>query len=190
MHLEAERTETNLLQSVLNNAEGCHLLGNEQYALALENGVGYDVGDGLRLSRSRRAVENERATFAGGNYGCHLRRVNRHGQSQTVGTQILVGVLQVRNYFLGLEDELLLNKTAHDVVLEQFLAVAVNIVPQKEFVEREHAQDCFFFDVPTFFVLQGIAYYAENERHINAVLIGWQRRDIWNMCVRVLSQEF
>ena len=56
VHFKAEWTKIYLLQTFLYHTQGCHLLSNKQHTLALEQGIGYKIRNGLRLTRSRRAV--------------------------------------------------------------------------------------------------------------------------------------
>ena len=59
VHLQTEGCHSYFLHSCLHHLQGSHLLSNEQYALAVIEGIGYDIRDGLTLAGSRRAVEDE-----------------------------------------------------------------------------------------------------------------------------------
>ena len=72
MHLQAERVESDLGQTTLHHTEGGHLLGHEEYTLALEKRIGNQVGDGLRLAGSRRTVQDIRMSLSGSKDGSHL----------------------------------------------------------------------------------------------------------------------
>ena len=59
VELQTEWIEADFGETLLNHAEGRHLLSNEEYALAFIEGIGNHIGDGLRLSSTRRAIEDE-----------------------------------------------------------------------------------------------------------------------------------
>ena len=64
MQFQAEGIETYLCQTALHHLECCHLLCHEEHALVVIERIGYHIGDGLALSRSRRTVENEALAVA------------------------------------------------------------------------------------------------------------------------------
>ncbi len=69
---EAERIKTYVGQTFLHDTQRRHFLGDEQHPFALVKCVGYQIGDGLRLTGSGRSVEYERIAIAPFNDGRDL----------------------------------------------------------------------------------------------------------------------
>ncbi len=59
VQFKAERSESDFFQTFLHDFKGGHLLGHEKHFLALVDGVGDYVGDGLALACARRPVKDE-----------------------------------------------------------------------------------------------------------------------------------
>ena len=73
VELQAERTKSDGVESVLDHFESSHLLSHEEHLLASVKGVGDDVCDGLGLTRSRRTVQDEALATESGCYRLDLR---------------------------------------------------------------------------------------------------------------------
>ena len=186
VHFKAEWTKIYLLQTFLYHTQGCHLLSNKQHTLALKQGIGYKVRNGLRLTRSRRAVKDIRVSLSGLHYSGHLRRVYRNRQCQIRWFYFFILAFQVRHHLGWSKRKFLFHKTTHHIVIQQFLSVVMNVVPHEELTEREYAQNTFFFYVPTLFVFQHLTYDGEDFFHIHTMIILWQRIKSRNSNVEVL----
>ena len=92
VQLQAERVQADFLQSLLHHLEGSHLLGHEQHAPTVVEGIGNHVGDGLALARSRRTIEDEAAALARLHHGLHLRGVHVHGNRKLMRCHVKVYV--------------------------------------------------------------------------------------------------
>ena len=62
VQLQASITDVNVVQAPFHNFESRHLLGHEQDPLVVGDGFGDQVRDGLRLTGSRRALDDQVAT--------------------------------------------------------------------------------------------------------------------------------
>ena len=127
---------------------------------------------------------------AGFEHCSHLRRIHCHRQSQLVGTHVLIFIFECGDQFVGLPSEALLHKAANDGVLKHFVAVAVDVVPHQEFIEREYAEHRLFFNVPSGLIGDGFANDGEDEFHIHSMVIARQRIEFWDGDIEILSQKF
>ena len=59
MQLKNGIAQVTLIQTTLNHLESSHFLGNEQHRFLLTNQLGDDVGDRLRLTRTRWPLDNQ-----------------------------------------------------------------------------------------------------------------------------------
>ena len=72
MKLKAERIESDICKPFLNDFKRRHFFGNEKHALSVKQRIGYHIGDSLRFSRSRRAVQDKAPARSGGGNGAKL----------------------------------------------------------------------------------------------------------------------
>ncbi|MCY1218560.1 hypothetical protein D9M72_305090 [compost metagenome] len=78
MDQAAQRVQPALLEPMEHHVERGALFADEQHALAAAGVVGNQVGDGLRLARARRALDDKAALAARQANRCVLGRVGRH----------------------------------------------------------------------------------------------------------------
>ena len=101
VHLQAERVESYLPQSLLHHLQGSHLLGYEEHTASVIERIGYHVGDGLALSSSRRTIKNETASFARLHNGFHLRRVDVNGNCKCTGFHVQVDFAGISGFVIA-----------------------------------------------------------------------------------------
>ena len=190
MHLQTEGVEAYVGQTALHHTQGSHLLSHEEHPLSLEERVGNEVGNGLRLTRSWRTVENERMPFTGFQHGSHLRRVGSHRQRQHLRSQRLVLFAEGSVQRSSLPGEPPFHQTLHYGAFLQFLAMVVHIVPHQIFAEREDAEDALFLHVPPLLLLQGLTDDGEDESHVHTMVIGRQLSEFGDIDLIVLPEEF
>ena len=190
VHFEAERTQAHLFEAFLHHAERSHLFSHKKHAFALEKGIGYQVGDSLRLTRTRRAVKDKGVPHSCFENGSHLRRVDSHRQRQTVGAQFLVLILERSDEFIGLPSQPLLHKAANNRIIAHHLAMAVNVVPHQELIEGENAEHRLLLHIPSLLIAHGRAEDGKNLFHIHAVVVERQRIESGNGDIEILSQKF
>ena len=63
----------------------------------------------------------------------------------------------------------------HNLVLNQFVGIVVNIIPHDELVEREDAQNRLLFHVPFTLVLNAVADNGIDQLDVYAAFVGRQR---------------
>ena len=85
---------------------------------------------------------------------------------------------------------MLLHQTIYNLVVKQFLAMVVYIVPHQELTEREHAKYALLFHIPTLLTTKGIAKHGEDESNIHTMLILWQIFEHRHLYGEVLAKKF
>ena len=157
MELQAEGVEAYLGQTLLHDAECRHLLGHEQYALALVEGIGNHIGDGLGLTGSRRTIEDEALGESALDDGFELRGVHGNGGGHVgrLGSEVEVPGIHVVACF-G-QDESAFYQTLHDGALLELGGVGVDIVPHDKLVEGEQPEDALVEHFPAGVLGDGLA---------------------------------
>ena len=72
MENKAEISQANAFEASVYDVQRCHFFTNKENFLAVGKRLGDDVGDGLALSRSRRALEHETDASLGAFNSIHL----------------------------------------------------------------------------------------------------------------------
>ena len=92
VQLEAVRPETHCLETVLDDPQSRHFLGNEEHPFSSCEAEGDEVGDGLRFSGTRRSFEDEALALAGADDRRELGRVRvDHGEDivwRVIGVEV------------------------------------------------------------------------------------------------------
>ena len=190
VQLQAEGSQSYLVQAFLHHLEGRHLLGDEQHALTLIQGVGYHVGDGLRLSRSGRAVEDEALSPTRLDDGFELRRVDVDGDAEVLRLACLVYLSRIDDILHIFQLDKTFHERFHHDVLLQLLRIVVQVVPHDELVEREQAQLGLFHHLPAFHVLDGMSHGVEDLDDVYAALVHGEGLQHTQVDGELLLQEF
>ena len=190
VEFQAERCQPYFLKTRLHHRQGCHLLSHKQHPLALEQRVGYHVGNGLRLTRSGRAVQDERLAPTRLYHRLHLRRVDVQGYSKVLRLVLAVYATRINHVVVSILLVLLGNQRVNNGVLLQPCRVRVNVVPHDELVEREQAQHGFLQHVPLLLFGNGAAYVGENQLHVYPTLVFRQFLQRVEPDVETLLQQF
>ena len=157
MQFHAEGAHAYLLQARLHHLQRCPLLCHEKHALTLIHGIGDKIGDGLRLARTRRAVQNEGAPLAGLHHRFHLRRVGIHRQSVCIGACVHVQFAGIYLRCAVLHQQPAVYEAAHDVAAQHGGAVGVQVVPHYKLGERENAYHRLLCHLPCGMLLHRLA---------------------------------
>ena len=189
VQFQAEGSEADLLQSTFHHFKGSHLLGHEEHALALEERIGDQVGDGLRLAGARRAIEDEAVATSSLIDSRHLRRIDSHRQSHVLRLISAVEGPEVGLQFGRFPRQASFHEAIDDGILLHLLVVDVNVVPHQELAEREESEDALSLDAPTFLFLDGLAQHVEDFQHIHSMLIKRQFFQSIHFDAMVLAQE-
>ena len=190
VHLQAEGCQPYLLHARLHHLQGRHLLSHEEHTLAVVEGVGDDVGDGLALARSRRSVEYEAALLSRLYDGLELRRVDVDGQRQLRRPQRAVGLPQVQRLVAqAVAVGLLLQQCVHDVVLAHQLGVVVYVVPHDELAEGEEPHGGFLDDVPSGVRLDMCSHDGEDGAQVQPAVVLRQWAEPCESYLELLSQH-
>ena len=190
VQFQAERSQVDLLQSRLHDGEGRHLLCHEEHALALIEGVGYHVGNGLRLTRPWRTMQNEAASTARLHNGLHLRRVHIERNGKVQRCALFVYRARIDRVVSSRLLVVVVNQRCHDGVLFQLIGIGMNVVPHDKLVKREQAQHGLLDDVPLLLLNNGTTEVGENELHVNAALVLRQHLQHVEVDFEVLLQQF
>jgi len=170
VQLEGEGAEPVPFEPAADDGERGHFLGDEQHPPAAGEVVGHDVGDRLALAGAGRAFEDEGAALPGRPHGDQLRRVGIAGAEQLAG-----GEFGVERRGLGegpgLELAAAVEQVPHQALLTQAAGVLLQVVPHEELGEAEEPEVCALDDLPAAGVADRLAEPAEDERHIDAVLV-------------------
>ena len=80
-------------------------------------------------------------------------------------------------YFLcgGFPFYLSVDEAGHNLVLNQFVGIVVNIIPHDELVEREDTQNRLLFHVPFTLVFNAVADNGIDQLDVYAAFVGRQR---------------
>ena len=104
-----------------------------------------------------------------------LRRIGDDRQYDVRWRQLFVHIRCVYFFCCGFPFYLSVDEAGHNLVLNQFVGIVVNIIPHDELVEREDAQNRLLFHVPFTLVLNAVADNGIDQFDVNAAFIGGQR---------------
>ena len=189
MQFQAEGSEADLLQTTFHHFKGSHLLGHEEHALALEERIGDQVGNGLRLAGARRTIEDEAVATSSLIDSRHLRRIDSHRQSHVLRLISAIKGPEVGLQFGRFPRQASFHKAIDDGILLHLLVVDMDVVPHQELAEREESEDALSLDAPTFLFLDGLAQHVEDLQHIHSMLVERQFFQSLHFDAMVLAQE-
>ena len=191
VHFQTERTCSHLRQSLLHHFECCHLLCHEEHTLAVVERVGNHVRDGLALTRTRRAIEDETLTFARLNHSFQLATVHvkRNGKSLWFFRFVYLTGIHLLQFVLR-ERKLSCHERLDDAVLHHFCSTVVDVVPHHELTEREESQHGFFNQIPARLLLYIIADGSKHLLHVDSIVIRRQRIQSRYADAKLLTQIF
>ena len=155
-------------------------------------GIGNHVGDGLALTGSRRAIEDEATAFARLHDSLHLRRVyvDRHGKlarflglvndADVIISISLLLVISLSSFRVALGRTLsgafgCPQQTLYDSRPFHLLGIVVNVVPHHELIEREQSEHTLLHNVPTGVAGQLGTHGGKDGTHVVAMFVFWQR---------------
>ena len=175
VQLQAERLQSHLGEALLHHAQRRHLLGHEEHALALVEGVGYHVGDGLTLARAGRAVQDEALALTAHHHGIHLTGIHIHRYGIGLRLHLLVLAACVGRLRLVLPLQLLRHQGGYHRVVFQLVGPRVYVVPHHELAEREESQEGFLQHAPPLLLSDGQPHALHDALHIHAMVVEGQR---------------
>ena len=158
MQLQAEFADADAIKPLFDDVERRLFLGDEQHALAVREGVCDDIGDGLALARSGRAVQNKARSRRGKRDGGILRAVR--GQRQEHGGGVRLVLLRRRRHIQPLHA--VIEQCGDDLVLGERVDMAVQIVPHEVALEGECGEVDVAHDVPTLHARRLGAHHGED----------------------------
>ena len=127
MKLKTERSDADLLKSLINYIKRSLLLRCEKDFLVICKTVGDYRCDSLGFTCPRRAVKNEARTFSGTLDSCKLRTVRNDRQ-----IDILFRNLCRSGKVFVIPFELTVDKALYDLILGDRIPVAVHVIPHNE----------------------------------------------------------
>ncbi len=177
VHVEAERPEADLVETLLHHLQSGALLRHEEHALPSVQGVGDDVRDGLALARARRAVEDEAPAVESGPDSLQLRGVRADGEHDVPRGHRPVEV-PVR---IHAHAEAPVHDTREEAVDNwmgaEHLRVVVYVVPHQELREVVDAERHRLVHVPAAVLHHAAAHDVEHLVHVHAPAVLRQRAE-------------
>ena len=134
MEFEAEFAQSQPVQTLFDDRKGRLLFRDEQDALAVVQSIGDDIGDGLALARSRRAVEDEGFARLRQRHRLPLRGIGGKGHQRLRGRTFVFLEFDVLNV---LDLAAVIEKGGDQLVLGEYVHIAAKILPHLIARERE-----------------------------------------------------
>ena len=127
MNLYAERTQTYLFKSFLNDLKSRHLFGNEKNSLTVCKSVRNHCGNRLGFTRTRRAMQDKALSGGSSLNSKKLRSVRRQRQHSAV-----LGNMRADGHFLCIPLQSTLDKAFYYLILFKLVASLTYVVPHNE----------------------------------------------------------
>ncbi len=158
MDLQTEIADSDAVQTLFHDVERGFLFCDEQDAFPACESVCDNIGDGLRFSRSGRAVKHKTRAGTRERNGGILRTVRRKRQQRFFG--IAVVLFDGRGKFLFLQT--VIEQRSDDAVLFEFRDVVFDLVPHEETLERISRKIDVRHHVPSLHVCRFRAHHGKD----------------------------
>ena len=175
MQLEAERTEADLFQPPMHHFERCQFLRHEQHGAALRQQVRDQVGDGLALAGTGRALQHQVAAGIDGADSLQLRRVGDQRCQDVVRRVGLVQTIQPGQCLVARERlARTVDQVLHHAVGLELRGAVLQVLPHQVLREREQAEVRFVQHLPLFQLGHCQAERLQQARDVDALVVGGQ----------------
>ena len=176
VQFQAERPESDVVQSPVDDRQRRQLFRHEKDGLALPEAVRNEIGDGLALAGTGWTFEDQVASGIDGANRLQLRRVGQQRRQDVLRPMRHVQVVElalmddVRKRLAGILDEML-----HDPVGLQLLAAVLEVFPHQVLGEGENSQVGLLQHLPLGNLGDGEPECLQHAGHVEALVVQGKR---------------
>ena len=144
----------------------------------------------MRLSRARRAVQDESLVVYRFIDSLQLGRIGNNRQYDICRRQFLIHVGGIYFFSCGIPFYLSVDEARNNFILSQFIGIVVDIIPHDKLVKGEYSQDSLFFHVPFALVLNAVSDNGVDKLDVYTAFISQQRVQSGDGDPEVLAEHF